>query len=87
MEIINLPLDMQNIALSLLKQNKTIGFTPTMGALHDGHLSLIRRSLADTDKTIVSIFVNPTQFAPSEDLNKYPRPIEDDINNLKKLNV
>lgn len=87
MEIIKKPHDMQKISLVLIKQNKTIGFIPTMGALHEGHLSLIRASLSENDKGVVSIFVNPTQFSPTEDFNQYPHPVEVDIRKLKQLNV
>ncbi len=65
----------------------TVGFVPTMGALHEGHFSLIRRSMAENDQTVVSIYVNETQFNDSQDLISYPNTLTTDIRELQKLGV
>jgi pantoate--beta-alanine ligase len=73
MKIITTISDMQSLADSLRKEGRTMGFVPTMGFLHEGHVSLMRRARKACDVVIVSIFVNPTQFGPNEDLDRYPR--------------
>ncbi|KAH9169896.1 Pantoate-beta-alanine ligase [Lactarius sanguifluus] len=67
------------------EDKKFVGFVPTMGALHDGHLSLVKRSLAENELTVVSVFVNPAQFAPHEDLVTYPRTLPHDLSLLSTL--
>ncbi len=67
--------------------NSNIGFVPTMGSLHDGHISLIKKSLKRSNKTVVSIFINPKQFNNKEDYKKYPRNMKKDLKILKKLKV
>jgi len=87
MKVVSDDHQLQKISRKLSKDNKTIGFIPTMGALHQGHLKLVRESKAKNDITIVSIFVNPAQFSPNEDLKKYPRPFKNDQDLLVKEGI
>ena len=79
--------DVRDWVESQKKEGRTVGFVPTMGALHAGHLSLVEKSNQESGVTIVSIFVNPRQFNDREDLKKYPRPIEQDLKMLYEGNV
>ena len=87
MQIIRSPQEMHRALKRLKQKGKTVGFVPTMGALHEGHASLLRRARKDHDICVLSIFVNPKQFGPKEDFKKYPRPAKEDMALAKKEKV
>lgn len=85
MKIFDNIVDLQNELFCLRKANKKIGLVPTMGALHQGHASLVKQCVADNDITIVSVFLNPTQFNDPKDLERYPRTFEEDCKILNEV--
>ena len=78
---------MQRQSGAWVRSGESVGFVPTMGALHEGHLTLIRRARKECKKVVVSIYVNPTQFGPKEDLERYPRPRRQDLALCRKAGV
>jgi len=84
MKVLSKIVDLQNELFEARKQGQSIGLVPTMGALHEGHASLVRRSVKDNDITVVSVFVNPTQFNDKNDLKNYPRDLKADCNLLEE---
>jgi len=87
MEIIRTPSMMKETSKRLLMKGRTIGFVPTMGALHEGHLYLSKCARSENDVVVASIFVNPTQFGPTEDFQQYPREFESDRQKLETASV
>ncbi len=87
MEVIQSPDEMRRWTMHHRSDSRSVGLVPTMGALHEGHLSLARASIQRCDTTVASIYVNPTQFGPSEDLDKYPRTFERDLELLDAQGV
>ena len=75
--------ELQNELFEVRKQGKTVGLVPTMGALHGGHASLVKRSVAENGVTVVSVFLNPTQFNDKNDLDRYPRTLDADCELLE----
>ncbi|MDP6445811.1 MAG: pantoate--beta-alanine ligase, partial [Pirellulaceae bacterium] len=86
-QVIECPDSMRELVRAAQSNGRRVGLVPTMGALHEGHLSLVRASTTECDVTAVTIFVNPSQFGANEDLDQYPRSLENDLAALESLAV
>ena len=84
MELVKTKHELRQLLKAVRSEGKSVGLVPTMGYLHEGHLSLIRKARQDSDCVVVSIFVNPTQFGEGEDYNTYPRDLERDMESCKE---
>lgn len=85
--VLNSPSDMKKVSDACKKAGRKLGFVPTMGALHQGHISLVEESVKRADVTVASVFVNPTQFGPGEDFDRYERDYEGDVEKLVRCDV
>lgn len=83
-QVIESILEMQKTARGYLRAGETVGLVPTMGALHEGHISLVKAARAENDRVVASVFVNPIQFGPNEDYSRYPRTFENDLRMLSE---
>ena len=87
MEVIECPSSAFETVLKWRMAGFSVGLVPTMGALHQGHLSLVERAVAECDRSVATVFVNPTQFGPNEDFSRYPRTLKKDLEYLRSLNI
>ncbi len=87
MEVLRSPIMVREALFPQIMRGRSVGLVPTMGALHDGHMAIVRDSVMENDLTVASIFVNPTQFGPGEDMDKYPRDVDGDITRLREAGV
>src|SRR5580698_8223497 len=87
MRVVTSVVEMQGVCRELREGGSVVGFVPTMGALHEGHLSLVRRARMECGAVVASIFVNPLQFGPGEDFTRYPRTFEEDCRSLEAEGV